>query len=266
MASTSANVRPQSERPTQSKPANAGRAIGGQVGKDAQGSATPAQGAVRRRRKNTADNKRLADRDPFWPAFEAAADLIMTAIASARVRGAISASQGAPPTRTSGFENQVVSRLDSVRTVEQFRAAFSPTDLQALVVSLENALGEKSRAILDGIGNHAYNHALRERYRMLAIELAGQRLLPCPEEELDARLEAKSAELGRPALLDDLGPCELVYPSKKKWRAAIAAKLGVDERSVRRFEREKDWYDERIFKSRADAAAERLAIYRKKYG
>lgn len=248
----------QDEPAAEAKPANAARAIGGEVGKDAPdgANASPARGAARRRRKNTEESKRLAKRNPFGPAYEAACDLLMTALASQRAHDA--AQQGAasrPP--PSCIDEDTKWRFSSVRTVQQLRANFTPEELRNLSSDLERSLTEKSRALLDGIGNLAYSHAAHEQYLLLMRGLAGQIRIPCALEDLEGKLEEKSAEIGRPASIMDLGPPQLAYPSKKKFRRVVASILGVDERTVRRWESMGDTeYDPRIFKTRNDLIEE----------
>jgi hypothetical protein len=224
---------------------------------------TPSQGAKaaqagvpRRRRKTTANSQHLRGKDPFVPAVEAAVDLLMTALAGQRVHDAC---QGV------AYSRPEQSRIDvglwwhfkSVRTIEQFRANFTPEELKGLASDLEHSVKEKARTILDGIGNQAHSHAVRERYLILMRGLANQLKIPCALEELECKLAEKSAEIGRQASIMDLGPPQLAYPSKKRFRYVVAGILGVDERSVRRWEQEGDnEYDPRIFKSKNDRIEE----------
>jgi hypothetical protein len=165
----------------------------------------------------------------------------------------------------------IQSRLSSVRTVEQFRANFTPEELRNLSADLACALTAKSRAILDGIGNRAHRHAQRERFLVLMRGLAGQIAIPCPLEELEGKLEEKSAELGRQATVADLGPAKLAYPSKAKFRQEVSRLLGKEEagglvclpvRTIIRWERELERegdteYDPRIFKTQGEQLLEK---------
>jgi hypothetical protein len=210
----------------------------------------------RRRRKRTTDGKRLDGKDPFPLALNAAMEFLSTALATQRAKLACS------PTTNSvgepiGVDELVNSDFDGVRTVEQLRAALTAAELAELAASLECALNEMARAIINGVGNRA--HAQRRHQEYCALEGSFSELvrLPAPLEDL-----VKAARMGK-ATPDRR---ELAYPSKTRLRTAIARELGVDERTVRRLERDtgETGLDSRALKTRADLAAEKRLPMREK--
>ena len=273
-------MRPASRKPKppRTQPARAGQAKADEPGKDGPGSTKRAPAAqncspappdeqptARHRRKK--HSKRLGNRagwDLVGLARDAAMDFVTSMLAYQRIALARKpAISGAP--KPMGIDAMMDWRLRYVRTVGQFRAAFTPAELAELASSLEASLNRTARGIVDGIG--APLHA-REQYLRacgLTTQFAGACQLPCPAEDLERRLDEREKETGEPALISDLGPCEPLYPSKKKLRIAVARGLGVDESTVRRLEKSEDpGFEERITKSSTEQLAEKIAKSRQK--
>jgi hypothetical protein len=199
-------------------------------------------------------------------------EFIEAALACQRVTAA-----GTPAWRATGqpggggVEAQIVRRLQSVPTVEQLRSYFTPDELTNLASELNSFLDKRASELLAGLGDGARKRYRDRTFRYVEQSLASMSHLPCTtgelpcntverlierERKLAEELAEKSKELGRPALISDLGPRELVFPSQTKLRAAAASHLSMNERDVRRLEKRE--IDEGLVARISDLVAERI--------
>jgi hypothetical protein len=207
---------------------------------------------------------RLDGREHTGIAFDAAMEFVEAALMSRRVALAMHPKRQYED-RPAGVEDMVRRRLESVPTVEQLRSRFKPNELTEREGELKTFLDKRASELLAGLGDGARMRARDRAFRYVAQNIDSMSYSPCLEEtgencdaegekipagerlmdqqrKLDEMLDKKTKELGRDALISDLGPVVPRFPSKNKRRAAIRDLLGMkesNERTVRRLEKRK---------------------------